>query len=545
MTLNYLKELGTVSALFTEVEWKGETIFVSAVENGSLATKPVVADHPTFVAIKSGEILSTASEVLSSDGDTVYLWNKNNNELIYKKLKDQYLVTIKKLKVKVKENKIMANGFENFNALGMGDLNEFGMGAAPEQAPAAAAQAGGGVVATDAVKVNNKFFNFCRRYGKFQAFLVKNDAAVKVSKRQIRQLGADGRPILNANATEEDREKYNNGKSVRQAALVTNPAIVFKEAKPSPIIGGILTIPQGATVSNDFANDLCDGREVKFDDQNTDTKTIVTGLDRLMEIIFTLFGGSIFEDPAITGEKGGKIVVEMKESKKKSKDANDTDVTSNKPAYKRVMSAVRHEVSVKSPLTPTNYIPLSLYETVSQQALTPESAKALNIAIEAVIKDQATYDKLVDDSKKAIKWNPDDAECMVTSEYFKTGAPCAPVQVTRFSDKLSADDVMFPIRVKGVNKEGKTTYKYVTHKLDDPQGPLSKAQFSDILKKVGLTTEDFKDAVLKITKKRSTKNKVEPMTLDKYIEATNSGNANCTVDRIDSEKLFEALTGLA
>lgn len=35
------------------------------------------------------------------------------------------------------------------------------------------------------------------------------------------------------------------------------------------------------------------------------------------------------------------------------------------------------------------------------------------------------------------------------------------------------------------------------------------------------------------------------MTLDKYIEATNSGNANCTVDRIDSEKLFEALTGLA
>ena len=105
MILNYLKELGTVSALFTEVEWKGETISVSAVENGSLATKPVVADHPTFVAIKSGEILSTASEVLSSDGDTVYLWNKNNNELIYKKLKDQYLVTIKKLKVKVKETK--------------------------------------------------------------------------------------------------------------------------------------------------------------------------------------------------------------------------------------------------------------------------------------------------------------------------------------------------------------------------------------------------------------------------------------------------------
>ena len=54
-----------------------------------------------------------------------------------------------------------------------------------------------------------------------------------------------------------------------------------------------------------------------------------------------------------------------------------------------------------------------------------------------------------------------------------------------------------------------------------------------------------KDAVLKITKKRSNKSKVEPMTLDKYIEATNSGNANYTVDRIDSEKLFEALTCLA
>lgn len=546
MTLDYLKELGVISALFNEVEAKDETISVSAVENGGLADKPVIADKPAFVAIKSSESLATASEVLASDGNTIYLWNKKNNELIYKILKDQYLVTIKKIKLKAKENKKMANGFENFGDLGMSDLNEFGMGA--EQAPAAApaAPVGGGVVATDAVKVNTKFINFCKRYGKFQAFITKNDAAVKVTKRQVRQLGADGKPVLNENATDADRENYNSGKSVRQAALVTNPEIVFKESKPSPVVGGILTVPQGAIASNDFISDLCDGREVNFDDKNVDTKTILTNLDRIMEIIFTMFGGAIAEDPEIAGEKGGKIIVEMKETKKKkAKDANATDVTSDKPVFKRVMSAVRHEAVVKNPITPYNYIPLSLYETVSQQALDEKTAKALNIAIEAVIKDSATYDNLTSASKKAIKWNPDDPDCMVSSDYFKTGAPCTPVQVTRFSDKLSADDVMFPIREKGVNKEGKTTYKYVTHKIDDAAGPLSRPQFADILKKTGMTSEDFKEAVLKITKKRSSKSKVETWSLDKYIQATNSGNSDYTVDRINNDELFEVLTGIA
>ena len=102
MTLDYLKELGVISALFNEVEAKDETISVSAVENGSLADKPVIADKPAFVAIKSGESLATASEVLSSDDNTIYLWNKMNNELIYIILKDQYIVTIKKIKLKAK-----------------------------------------------------------------------------------------------------------------------------------------------------------------------------------------------------------------------------------------------------------------------------------------------------------------------------------------------------------------------------------------------------------------------------------------------------------
>lgn len=546
MQLNYLKELGVISALFSATNERNGTISVSTVEKSGLADRPVIADSPMFVATKNGEDLATASEVLSSDGDTIYLWNRKNNELIYKKLKDQYLVTSKKIKLKEKENKQMANEFGNLGDLGLGDLTDFGAGnTIPNEQPAPAVNGGaanGGVVAADAVKANGKFFNFCRRYGRFQAFITRNDAAIKVSKKQERQVGADGKYILNENATEADRASFNEGKSVRLAALVTKPKIVFKESKPSPIVGGILTIPQGAIESNDFISDLCDGREAKFDATKISTKTLVVTTERLLEIIFTMFNGEIIEDPEILGEKDCKIIVNMKETKKKSKDAN---VEAEKPTYKRVLSANRHGVSTKHPITPNNYIPLSIYETLSQQALTPESAQALNIAIEAVIKDSNTYNSLTADSKTDIKWNPENSECMVTSNFFKTGGACTPVPVVRFSDQLSTTDVMFPIRVKGVNKEGKTVYKYVTHKYNDPNGPLSKAQFADLLKKIKMTPEDFTDAATKLTKNTGKKKDDNTWSLNKYIENINSGNSDVSYDRIDTNDLFETLTGIA
>ena len=547
--LDYLKKLGVLPDTLKEIDFKNNDVvalsdFLKDVDQ-LIGNSVVIADNAEFVATPFGVSLGQASEIYSGGNGTVCCWS-DKHELAIQKLENGLLVTKKRITQKKQKEELKMSDFGNLenmsmDALGMDALSAFGDGAAPS----APVMNDGGVAAADNAS-NLKFWGYTQKYGRFMCFITRHEANIKVSKKKVKLIGADGKPILKASMDipEDVRQKYNENKQVSATYLECEDQIVFKEMRPQ-VAGGVLRIPKGALVSTDFITDILGQKEVNFSDTNQDTKLVVLSTDRMINTILTMFHGRIKEDEAVAGATAGQIVTTMKKSKSKSKDADNVDV---QEVYKPTLSAIRRGKEYKNPVTEGNYIPLSVYEKAGQQNLTDEEALELNLNIEAVIKDKSTYDMLSASSKEVIHWDQDATACHVTSDFFRTGAPCKPIEIPRYFDKdVLCTDVMLPLRDREIGKEQKVTYKFRAHKITDEKGPLSKPEYRDLVTgKLGMSVEDFQIAVQPLTKARKKRSNDNTISVDEYLSAMTSGGiGNVAVESFDTTDLVKVLSDIA
>ena len=524
----------------------------------------VVADNYKWIATDHDDLSSNSGCVYSSDGDNLYIWMRDEQKLIVQSVLNGMLTTTsvvrKKKNIKEKETLFMNN---ELDAIGMDDLTDLGnvegpadlqqmdaFGSAEMQQP----ENGDIAPKIDFEASNSNYFIFMKQHGRFHYFITKTEAAVKVSKSKKKIMDANNRmiPDPTASLTPEEQKKYDETGKLPLAKALSETVISFKEAKPGAIVGGVISIPEGAQESASFITDILSRREVNFDQKKTDRIIRMLPKEQLYAAIPALFHGKIHEDENIMGSKASWLYIHYTEPKKKKKDAG-SDVTGAatkkaRPVLRLVPDTQKRTIMI----TDKNYVPLSVYQKASQQNLTEETAKGLNCLVESVIRNKTNYDGLAESSKKMVHWDEESPDAPVTSEYFKVGGPCAPISVTRFFDKTATlQDVLLPVKVKKENKKeaGKFTYSFVSYKLDDAEkGPMSNPHFRSIVESTGMSVDDFVEQASKLGRRGNGSKNKDAISVDAYLAAMQGSVADRAMfgdSVVDANELAKLLKGIA
>lgn len=525
LTVNYLIDHGLVASTLkcfdlTKIQHRSVSEFEKGLD--TLPESLVVMDNVKWVACKDGDP-NHAKEVYSSDGNVVCCWDRDKQTAMLQKLVNGFLATIKLIK---KEEEITMAEIDA--GLSMDALDNLGapmtedLGALPTMDAF-----GGDVAAVPAGEIrqkenfqaaNNAYFTFVKSFGRFHAFITRSEAAIKVSKTN-RKILKNGVPVLDP-TSEPDAEvvkKYQeNPKSLPLKYCKKDQVVGFKEAKPSTIVGGIISYPKGAIKEADFFGSIMNRKPVDFDQSQQDLEYTVLSQAQLNAAVAMMFHGTIQEDERVVGPTAGWL--QLVQSKIPSK--GDTPVIPGQEQYRLSLKLHKEYKRRKSMITDDNYIPLSIYDKYSVQDLDENKIKALNTAIEATIKSVDVYDKLSADTKAKIHWNAKNSDAPVTSEYFKAGGKGEPIHVYKFWDSsVEERDVCIPYKIKKNGKEGKVSYSFVTFKLADEKGPLSDPRFARILDILGMDKVLFMEDARKLTKKASSKSKANGPSVDDYLAA--------------------------
>lgn len=567
LTLEYLQEKGFISDQVKKRSTEDIKLTKASEFNPQIGEDYkdalVVADDFRWVASEM-PLGRTPGNVYSSDGEYLYHWKRSEQKLIKKSLVGEVLGVTEVLEnKKEKEIRTMSKEKENLGNFdlgdlggGMGDMNLFGDGAAPVTATVDDAVSGSIVPKIDRESSNMKFFMTAKEEGRFHAFITRTPAAVKVGKSKVKMLGSDGKPILSAAATPEAVKDYNEGKNVAAKYLEQETRLVFREAKPGAIVGGIISYPAGLQSNATFINDILAGKEVKFDEKNKDRLVKVLPSEQLYATIATMFHGQIKEDEKIMGTQASWLQIYSKKvntnkNSKKNEAAGATvaDPSGQQQKFRPCLILNKDSQKRKSMLVEGNYIPMSLYKTASQQNLTQELADGLNLNLESLVRTADAYEALSSISKEDVKWQ-DEGDIHVTSEYFKADGQCKPITVTRYFDKQQTmTDVRIPLKERRTNKKGGQTYSFITYKLDDEaNGPLSDARYLEILRQAGLTKESFKEQAKKLARRNNGgKKNDDTNSIEDYLSAIQGtiSERNKYEGVLDSSALVKALKGIA
>lgn len=516
MTLEMLKSKGLLSTSFEVVKslnFKSTALSELEKMPTHRITKKlnVVVDNQEWVAISQDE--DEKDLVISCKGEYIFIWDKTLTKLIRQQLINDRLVTqkIQEFGKQKKEDKIMSNELNmDLSAIGdLAEMNAFGGDTTP-----------GGEI-SGAVHLDQSLHIFSQMWGRYITSIVKDEPTVKIGVMSRDQIGADGKKIIADNADPEKVAKAKEDGRIPSSIAVKEKFLGFKESKPG-YAGALIAIPEAITASSVQPIDDAINGTLKFNPEVHSSKVVLLPKEEVFTTINVLFGGKIREDERVNA-KPAYLKVRTTESKRVKDGQSITKLNS---------SLVVDAGERKSLLMDDNFIPLKLYKKASPQNPSAEDAAAMNMNIEAAIKTLEVYSNLVQDSKDDVTWD-DKADAKVTSKYFVPGQKGKAIEVRRFFDKEQVlPNVQIPVREKKVSeKNGKFRYSFEVYKVDDKEnGTFSKPEYCEMLKKIGMTPDDFIKAAsvaLRAERKGGAKNE---MSLEDYCNIVATKNKGSNVD---------------
>lgn len=497
----------------------------------------VVIDNYLWIA----SINNSKSEVYSCDGDKLLLFKLKEDyfELLEMNLVDNRLAVTSRQKIMCKSKG--ENVMEGINLGDLGGIGEMNLGDIGEQnlqamdafegVESGNAATSGDIEPSSEIKNTNKdLIAFCKRYGLFEFFLTKNDAVVKPSKRETPIKNTEHpNGILTQDAMQDEEivKKFESGSKIPVSKLKKETSIVFNEAAPGKAFGVVIAMPAGVATKFNFINKIFAKEKVSFDETQTDRVYIPMSSEQAFTLITSCFYGEIKEDPHFVGESKAsylQVIYEKRESKENGVETGREDMRA-----KFVLNNANKQR--KSLLTDDNYFPISVYAKANQQSLTPDEREALNIALESIVKNQDSYEKLGESAKALIKWTPDKS-VMVDAEWFREGSN-TPIRVKPFWNKSKdgafKEDCQLAYKKKSYSKENKVSYRFVTYGMDDMEnGPLSIPKYKDMLDYIGISQEVFAEKISQMTRRKGkgAKTKENQVSIDTVLEKFSTGDTS-------------------
>lgn len=567
IALDDLRTLGALPRTLRVVDLPEDNyIFYSELKNLSETDQAafdgfVVLDNPAWLATVRGVTPSGASSVYSHNGEDFGKWKKSTRTFSHCKLVGGKLNTISEytlpdLKVnenpkQEKENTLM--NFDTFEGLDVNaqTMNSFDLGGEKKSAGATKAEQTRAekqkiIDAIDEQTGNITIANkdeitlFNKQHGRLFGFITPNNAVVKVAKKSVNRLDANGKKILAADAPEDVRAKFNETGKCASKYLDKEDAIKFVHTKPSKPIGVVIGTPAGGDVAiSDIVNKTGD---VHKDGDDKNLVMHILNYDMAFTYIAALYDNNIKESEEVLGERAGWVTNEVTTTTVVPKDGTGEGT----PKYR---CTLKHDRQLRKTLIAEgNYFPLKVYKTVPYQALSEANAQMLNYNFEAMLARNANaFDKLCKADKEKITKDPNGH---VTSAYFKTGASfdesVVGSQIQRYD---AADEVLqaieLPVReAKPAKSSDKgMTYSFSFAKLEDADGPMSVPQYAKFFKATKMSEAEFKEQISKLGKKRAKGTSKVTISADQFLRAVASPG-NLVENRHEIKDIDAAVKGL-
>lgn len=544
-SFNELQMEGALKFNLKCIDGKG-AVELSKAKDGTVA---VVADNASWIATTNGIPVGDAEVVYSSNEEYIGKWSKSTKSF-FKMLPqvdggNLVLATIKVFKFK-EDQKMADLGIDLGNIANM-NMEELTKSVADAVEPVGtsekAKQAKGfsdddKAVTDDDLKkkareeayasvkksINDGFgtdiaapmdvIRNNRLHGRLITFITGTDSVIKVSTSSKVKLDAHGRKILKADASDEVKRKFEEGKAVSAKECVKETVYTFKHTKPSAAKGVIVKIPAGTNIA---LTTMGSESAKAYDLDNKDEKIMFMNMDTANVWLQYLFGGLITEDDAILGPRATtlELVTTLKPK------AKDTNVVQSKTTIKPA------DGSKRALLIPGNYFPLKVYDTISTQDLTEENKKILNLNFEATYTRMAAerLSELSENERKKVRIDEKTGE--VTSAWFNDGEKIV-VQAYDNPDQ-TITNVRIPKREKVAKKSGDGyTYAFVYKKMGEEGGPQDLREYEDIIKETGYTKEMFMSQVERVTKHAGSgqrKQASNRISVEEYLRGYVSKNA--------------------
>lgn len=339
---------------------------------------------------------------------------------------------------------------------------------------------------------NSALASFTRRLGSLLFYVVGKDAAVKPTARMETKV-VDGEIVFKPDVPEERRQKIVNKEIKANGNDVEREYnIRLVESKPTKVTDVVIALP--SVVAAISPAEVWDQKgSVSYDSKNTTLVKKIYTLEQAFDVIQMYFGGEIYENKEVFGNKASTIVVDTR-----TRPGQGTEQDKVTKSLKVVKGSPRKQLVVRG-----TYFPRKLYDTVPLQNLSEENSELLNAGFSGIITRKASkaaassvYDTLSADSKNKIHAKKDDNGNMVgyTFDFFEPGLANSSEVVYAFDNPdQQLADVRVPLRKLQKNKEGKVSYGFVTLDVKDARGPLSKPEYKEILGKAGISEDSFKE----------------------------------------------------
>jgi len=540
MTLQSLQELGCLSSnLEVCHKYKATSYseFRKCSDDEKKKVKAVVLDNSVWVATPNREPTVRADVVYSYDGTNFGLWNRQLHSFSIMELVNDSLVATKNISLmegdsNMSEQKLDLGGSlaeemaaeakktaaapQKMDVEGVGtpsakksDSEKAAEKAArdarkkqkehalEEQASAikAIAQRSG-----TTFKVNPKFVDNNRKYGRFIGFVTASDPVIKLSLKQTPiNFGTPGNPKyqLRAGVTldPETQKRFQGGvKNIGAKYLECKTDIVVRQAGPGSIVAGIVKTPAMTELTS--YDDVTQARDFTADCvENHTTVLKVLPKEALFPYLELNYDKKIPEDESIAGN----TMLAVKSTEVKSKGASKGTSAPIKQFRTRIVAEGR------SLFTAGNYFPIETYDTVSLSYATEEDKVLANNNFAALMKQlnakpvqrangqfSAPKGELSEEAKAMFSVDeansdPSKALYSCSSSIVNGGAiiQCKPFGAKK-NEELMIDVTALPVRETKENKDGTTTnYRYRKSKFNEGNDPaINRNEYADFINRV-------------------------------------------------------------
>ncbi len=547
VTLKKLQDIGCISSAYKEVDYHSrKAISITELNSWSDEKKArfdgvVVANNCLWAATLERIPLINATKVYTSDGESICCWDKSKRILFITELVGTKLVTTKQLLLpKYEENKEdvkMAGKIDLTDALNDMDLGLDGAAVvAPqpvattddkESAQSKANRAFMEKMNNQGIVLNNNsiVMRANKQYGRSFGFITRTDKVVRIALTKIVKTDAQGRGILQPNASEAVKKQYNdytNGVAgVRKPAakeFVQEYDFKFRQAKPGKIVGMIIGMP-ASTAGLDYERIINGSAEVD-ETKGNDLVIKVLPIEQAYDVILNAFDGHIKESEAILGNRAAFLEVCGKVDYK-AQEVGAVTVDSIRYSLKLSQKTDTR----KTLLTDGNFIPAKTYKTLSQADISSQAdADALNYNIAQMFAGNAEKLNQLTDAAKSIV-NADGTE----AKYFSLSSDRVTIEPpVSFDENGKVNDVQIATRAKKVSEtKGTITYPFVYE--DDFAVIAAKPAVKSIMDATKLTADQLKEIVKKLTASTKTStgtrkriNNLDLDTLRKYSQTKRS-----------------------
>lgn len=531
ITLERLKEIGCISTSYQAVEFRGnECVSVTELLSWSKSKQArfqgvVVSDDCLWIATLEKIPISMASNVYSSDGETLVFWNKSKRMLFIKKLVDNKLSTIKQIIIQSQQEvKDMAGiNLEGVNLDNLGDTVGSEMTAFNDDAVVIGETSG-----SKASEANKSFIEKMKQQnvmiadnvsivtanqkdGRSLGFITRTDKAVRLSLRTVKKKGADDKFLLAEDADEAGKRAYkeykdNNGKVPSVKYLQTETEFVIKQAKPGKIIGMIIKAPVAA--DKDFSQ-IINGEASAVNDTEKGMTVKVLPIEYAYMYLINAFDGTIKEDEGIMGPRAAWLKV-----KGVAVVSKDSTAASAMESIRYSMVLASKSENRKTVLTTGNYIPVKSYVAYSQAEITSgEIEEKLNNNVKMLLKGkQERLNKLTEKSKSLLIGDGDGVKYFAASASERTAID----PVESFDAQGVLASVKIAVRDAKQKKDGGYTYPFVFD--TDLTKILGRTDVSPIVNATGLSVEELKTKIDSLSTKTN-KNTVRKTVASLDIES--------------------------